>query len=103
MNHIEEIFLRADIRQIREFLLHGVEEVNTDPHSSADRLKEAQSRMLAQLQKNCPDGKDCEEITRPVFFYASVVQEVYMEIGLQVGAILAAQAYQNLATALKDS
>ena len=37
MNYIDEIFRRADLQQIREFVLHGVEG-QTDPRSYMDRV-----------------------------------------------------------------
>lgn len=36
-----------------------------------------------------------------VYDYGNAVKEVYMETGLQVGAMFATQVYQNLKTPLK--
>lgn len=38
---------------------------------------------------------------QPIYGYASAIEEVYMEIGLQVGAMLAAQAAGNWKAALE--
>ena len=98
MSYIDEIFKRADIRQIREFLLYGVEEINTDPRPYKERLESAEKRMTARLHEEYPDIVKYEEITKFIYAYASALEEVYMEIGLQVGAKLTAQIYQSLKT-----
>lgn len=100
MNYIDEIFLRADIQQIREFLLHGAEG-NTDPRPYKERIDNAHGEFYERLQKDYPDRVEFEEITRLIYNYVSKTEEVYMEIGLQVGAILAAQTAQNLKTAFE--
>lgn len=101
MNYTDEIFLRADIQHIREFLLHGAEEWNIDPRTYKERLESIQKCMTNRLHKEYPDMAEYEEITGLVYDYVSVVEEVYMEIGLQVGTILAAQVCKNLKTAFK--
>lgn len=98
MNYMDRIFMRADIQQIREFLLHGVE-CGTDPRSYKERTESAGKRVTDRLRKAYPDPKEYEEMTDLVYSYVSAVEEVYMEIGLQAGAILAAQVCQNLKTA----
>lgn len=99
--NVDEIFMRADIQQIREFLLHGVEEINLDPRPYKERIESAHKAFSDRLHRNCPNQKDFEEITDPIYDYATAIQEVYMEIGLQVGAILAAQTAQNLKAAFE--
>ena len=61
MSYIDEIFKRADIRQIREFLLYGVEEINTDPRPYKERLESAEKRMTARLHEEYPDIVKYEE------------------------------------------
>lgn len=101
MNYLDEIFIRADIQQIREFLLHGIDESNVDPRPYKDRIESAHKAFTARLHKEYPNEKDYEEITGPFYDYAIAVEEVYMEIGLQAGAILAAQTAQNIKAAFE--
>ncbi|MBS5734758.1 MAG: hypothetical protein KHW87_08695 [Clostridiales bacterium] len=101
MNYISEIFTRADIQQIREFLLHGTEENRVDPRTYKERIESAHKAFSTRLHRDYPDEKEFEEITQPIYDYVNAVEEVYMEIGLQVGAILAAQTTQNLKAALE--
>lgn len=98
MNYIDEIFMRADFQQIREFLLQGCE-AETDPRPYKERLERAQRRVTARLREVFPDLEEYEEMTGFLFDYVGLVEAVYMEIGLQVGAILSAQVCQNLKSA----
>ena len=100
MNYIDEIFLRADIQQLRMFLLYGVDG-DPDPRPYQERLDSAQKPMTARFQQDYPDMEKYEEMTGLVYNYVGAIEEVYMEIGLQVGALLAAQVGQNLKTAFE--
>ena len=101
MNYIHEIFTRADIQQIREFLLHGTEETSLDPRPYKERIDSAHKAFTARLHRDYPDEKDFEEVTEPIYHYVNAIEEVYMEIGLQAGAILAAQTALNLKAAFE--
>ena len=101
MNYIDEIFARADIQQIRKFLLHGVEETCVDPRSYRERIASADDAVTARLKKDYPNEKDFEEIMGPIYRYVGTIEEVYMEIGLQVGAILDAQTALTLRAAIE--
>ena len=101
MNYLDEIFTRADIQQIRGFLLGGTEGNRTDPRPYKERLESAHDKFYERLQKDYPDRKEFEEVTEPIYNYVNAVEEVYMEIGLQVGAILAVQTAQNLIAAFE--
>ena len=98
MNYIDEIFLRADIRQIRAFLLEGVP-VNIDPRPWLERIRSADREMDLELSKRYPDDMEREKVTGPIYSYGEALKEVYMEIGLQAGALLAGQVWQSLNTA----
>lgn len=99
MNSIDEIFKRADIRQIREFLLYGTAELNTDRRTCKERLESMQKRMTVRLREKYTDTEEYGEITELLFEYIGTVEAVYTEIGLQVGTILTAQIVQNFKTA----
>ena len=88
MSYTSNIFDRANIQQIREFLLHGVEcvEIETKPYK--EQIDEAQKGAMEILQRKFPDMNEREEITREIYNYVSATEQVYMEIGLQCGAKL---------------
>ena len=101
MNYIDEIFTRADIQQIREFLLHGVETSSLDPRPYKERIEGAHRAFITRLRGDYPNEKDFEEITGLIYDYVTATERVYMEVGLQVGALLAAQTARNVKTAFE--
>ena len=101
MNYIAEIFARANIQQIRDFLLYGTEGNGVDPRPYVERIESARRAFSERLRRDYPDEKDFEEITEPIYSYAGAVEQVYMEVGLQVGAILAAQTAFNIKAAFE--
>lgn len=100
MDYIDEIFTRADIQQVRAFLIDGVEGV-TDPRSYKERIDSPYHALSARLHRDYPNQADYEEITRYIYEYGDALESVYMEIGLQIGAMLAVQAAWNVKTALE--
>lgn len=101
MNYMEEIFLRADIQQIREFLLHGVEGGDIDPRPYEERLESALKHVTDKLCESFPEEQEHEKMLQLVYKCVASFEDVYMEVGLQIGAILAAQVCQNMKTAFK--
>lgn len=95
MSYVNEVFRRADIQQIQNFLLYGVEG-DIDPRSYVERLEAPKKQWTAKLQERYLNQTEYEEICNLIFEYGSTMQDVYMEIGLQIGAILAAQVCQNI-------
>lgn len=91
MSYISDIFSRADIQKIRGFLLHGAEET-IDPRPYKERIERANKAFIDRLRRDYPNERDLEEIAGFVYNYVSVTEDVYMEIGLQIGASLAVQS-----------
>ena len=86
MSYITEIFERLDLQQIREFLLHGVE---ISEKSYKQRLEAAGKPAFKMIDEKFSNGDERDKVASDVHHYASVTQDVYMEIGMQCGAILA--------------
>ncbi|MCQ1528314.1 hypothetical protein [Lutispora saccharofermentans] len=91
MSYISEIFDRANIQQIREFLLYGVECAEISDKSYKQRIEESSKTAIAMIQAKFPDMNEYEKVTAEVYRYASTVEDVYLEIGLQCGIALAVQ------------
>lgn len=88
MSYISEVFRRANIQQIREFLLHGIE--NTDLTSDAYevRLKEANRQITSEIKKVVSDGNKADEAEGIIFSSIGEIIQVYMEVGIQCGVML---------------
>lgn len=99
MDSIEEIFARANMQQIAEFLLHGCDCV-PDPRTCWGRTEGTLSRVIDRLFADYPNRAEFEEISGLVYECASAFEAVYMETGVQAGALLAAQvcSARNAAT-----
>lgn len=91
MSYISEIFNRADLQQIREFLLHGAECPEIDRAPYKQRLEEAEKAALKMINTKFPDRSEYEPITGELYKALGVFRDVYMEIGLQAGVMLAVQ------------
>ena len=92
MSYITEIFDRLDLQQIREFLLHGVECYDVSGDSYKQRLEAAEKPVIEMIEEKFEEN---DEIAGDIHHYATVNQNVYMEIGLRCGAVLAAQLLSN--------
>jgi len=95
MDYFARIFERADIQKIREFLINGVEGAGIDPRGYNERLDEALTPVRVIIEQKYPDLEDNDKIMGMVFEYSGVNRDVYMEIGLQCGFILAMQIMSN--------
>ena len=90
MSYIFEIFERLNLQQIREFLFHGVEcDVSNETYRK--RLEIAEEDVFKVIDENLPNKEERDKVVNEVHHYATISEEVYMEIGMQCGAILAMQ------------
>jgi len=95
MNYISEIFERLDIQCVREFLLNGCNVTDINSKSYIERLKVPEKIMSSMLHDVFPDEKEYEKVTEKVYNFATACQDVYTEIGLQCGFVLAMQIMMN--------
>ena len=100
MNYIDEIFKRANIQSIRNFLLYGTENIIEDTNLYEDKLKNAEKNLISNIHKHFSE-KEAENIISLIYMYGTVNEEVYMEIGMQIGMILSTEIFQNLINKLK--
>lgn len=91
MSYISEIFDRANIQQIREFLLHGTGGANLQHSSYNQRLEETRKSAINKIKARFLDMEEYEPIAEELYQALDTCEEVYMEIGLQVGMMLAIQ------------
>ena len=65
-----------------------------------ERIANAQNDLFCCICDRFAEGER-EEAANLIYRYGSANEEVYMEIGLQVGALLAMQVWQNGKTAFE--
>lgn len=95
MSNFEDIFKRLDIQSIREYLMSGTDLVKKDNRSYEDRVLTQEDNILKVLRSNFPDNTEYDDVTDMVLAYGNTSKEVYMEIGIQCGFILAKQLLFN--------
>jgi len=91
MDYLNKILQRADVRQIRAFLLHGAEDLEPDAQSPAQRLKEGSEPIYARLQALCADQGALDEALYDLARALCAHEEAYLELGMMAGARLARQ------------
>jgi len=89
--YITNIFERLELRHIREFLLHGVQDVPQGDESYHERLEKAYAPVQAVLEKAFPDSAQRGEAESEIHRCLGTMRDVYMEIGLHCGAELLSQ------------
>lgn len=93
MQSIDQIFERASIRGIVDYLLFGIGP-NTDNRSYEDRLEEPYTRFEKEVAKHDPSSSSklldlSNELT-------SETASVYTEIGLQIAMVLMKDVIKNI-------
>ena len=91
MDYIDNILQRADVRQIRAFLLHGVEDLEPEAHISVQRLKEESEPIYTRLEKLYPDEDALDEALYDLSCSFAAYEKTYLELGVMAGARLARQ------------
>lgn len=98
MDYMNEIFERATLSQIRNFLIYGEECERIDNTAYEEREKTVWNLIEKKLEKLCPEQEEYDKMASDIMEYACVNQDIYMELGLQCGAILAVQLLSGYKT-----
>ena len=95
MDHETEIFKRANLQKIREFLLMGSEQLDQLNGTYDEELRTATEKMRSKVREYLKD-KETEDIEKEednamnyIFEFADIYEKVYMEIGIKCGIKLA--------------
>lgn len=91
MSYLSDIFKRANIQQISEFLLNGGGLMKVNHMSYGQRLAEGRKQAMKMIQTHFPNER--EEMESKLLNAVSAYEDVYMEIGLQAGILLAVQIF----------
>lgn len=83
MNYISEIFQRANIDSICDFLQYGTECSGHSAKSYMEQLKEAEESVSDLLMQKFPDEAEYDEVFDKVTDYVTVCQDIYTKVGLQ--------------------
>lgn len=96
MSHISEVFKRASIQSLREYLLRGISNDEINPMDYTEHLAKAHKAVNQLIEERFPNSEQHEAIKDRIYDYAGACEDVYMEIGLQCGFILAMEIVHNV-------
>lgn len=94
MEYVKEILQRANIKNIREFLLLGVGDEKISEQGSSEQLRESYENIHRYICES-PLHMDNEDIYDEVMQNVCQAERVHMEIGLICGFRLACQLLDN--------
>ncbi len=86
-----EIFERVNLQQLRSFFTTGCDAVRITDAPYEERLSDRWNYMKNIIKERYPDMNDYEKIQADIDEYIMETENVYMELGIQCGAILMAQ------------
>ena len=91
MNYIDQIFERANIQHIREFVLRGTDCMRLETAAYKERLRAAENVVISALHDKFSDDDEFEAIIGKIYDYSDATKNVYMEIGMRIGGRLTSQ------------
>ena len=87
--YINQIFERADIQQIREFLLLGLELAEPpDKRPYGERLEEGSLHITNRLKNISKNDDELDELYFELGESTEAYKNVFLEIGMKAGARL---------------
>lgn len=93
MIEVKELFNRASLHQLNQFLINGCESENKKVQSYETRLHQAGTDILQKVKALGLDDNKYEEITNDIFKAFKVYEEVYTELGIKAGARIILQIF----------
>ena len=91
MDYIDKILQRANVRQLRTFLLHGMEDLEPEERISAQKLEKEIEPIYTRLEKLCPERVSQDEALHDLHRALAAYEDTYLEVGIIAGARLARQ------------
>ncbi|MCL2772372.1 MAG: hypothetical protein FWD71_03395 [Oscillospiraceae bacterium] len=86
--YIKEMFTRMNLQQIREFLLTGLDLIELDKRTYAQRLDKESQHIVKWLKDNSKDEEAFDEVYSEFSNAEGAYTEVFLEIGMKAGARL---------------
>ena len=87
-NYINEIFERADLQQICEFFVSGLETEEPDLRPYGERLEESSLHIVNRMKYITKDEQEFSDYYDDFSEANTAYTKVFLEIGMKVGARL---------------
>ena len=99
MRNFKEIICRANIQEIRSFMLDGIDLSSWNEKPNADsyeeRLNKGEKPLWEFLENLYPEGKKRDAVYDILCKAILINQEVYTELGIRLGARLVFELLQS--------
>lgn len=86
MSFVEDIFRRMDLRQLRIFLLEGLDDFSVDSDTYENMLKKSSDPIYKRLEGIYKNEDELDRAAADVYDALAVYKSVYTEIGMKFGA-----------------
>jgi len=90
-NYIKDAFSRMNLHQIRAFVLYGTEQKSHNNETYKDRLENSTAPLHNRINSLYTDQTELTEAANDMANALSAFEEVYMEVGMKMGARLVYQ------------
>jgi hypothetical protein len=97
MDDITAALERAQLHRFRSYLLYGTEEYGKPITSYRKALETGSTPINQRLADLCPDSVDRDHAAAELTDALTVYQDVFMELGMKVGARLVFQLLTDAA------
>lgn len=88
IDDINNVLPRADLRQIRSFLLYGTDDFAEDVKPYIETLENASDPINKRLESIYPEGSELDNAAADLSKALTAREHVYMELGMKAGARL---------------
>ena len=85
-----EIYERINLQQMREYIVHGGSLMQISEKDYKERLDCAHKSIMNLLSEKITDPGELDDFSGELLIYISDMEDVYAEIGMRCGAVLAA-------------
>lgn len=86
--YIKQIFERADLQQVREFLICGLDPLEPDKRTYAQRLEDSSINILNTLKRTSNEDDELDRAGCYLGDATETYRDVFLEIGMKAGARL---------------
>ena len=90
-NYIDEMFRRVNLQSIECFIMSGSEYKEVSYRSYHERLTDSEKPLLELLEQEISDPIKREKVKNAVYVAIAEEENIYMELGMKLGAILQRQ------------
>lgn len=98
MKGIQKVFKRANLHQLRAFLLTGSESTEIQEETYSERLRQECAPIYNRLENMYVEPKELDQAMSDLSQAFTAYEEVYVEIGMKAGARLTTELLTNVGT-----